>query len=340
MDDLKRTETPMQCHDFERLVVFYASDELESAEREAVEQHAAVCGACAASLAREKQLIAAVTAHLPGEPSAVLLAKCRGELADQLDDIAPATTGFAQRVKFWLHPQAWIAMRPAWSAALFVLLGIALGITLPRWIANRDAQSAASISAGSVVVRPPSDFSSQDLRTVDRINFVPGAGAVQPGVELFYRGEQPRRVSGSLDDGDVRRALIFVMQDNVLFDSGLRLDSLEALRARSDDSEVRGAFCRAARTDRNPGVRLKALEALRGFEQEDQVRKTLIDALLRDDNPGVRIEAINALRSAAASQPDAELVKVLRDRMQNDSNSYIRLQSAAAVRQLGTRAQY
>ncbi len=166
------------------------------------------------------------------------------------------------------------------------------------------------------------------------------AVVVQPGVEFFYRGDEPRVVPGSLDDGDVRRALIFVMQDSQIFDSGLRLDSLEALRVRSGDAEVRGAFCRAARNDRNPGVRLKALEALRGFEQDAQVRKTLIEALLRDDNPGVRVEAINALRAAAAGPPDAELVKVLRDRMQNDSNSYIRLQSAAAVRQIGSHGQY
>jgi hypothetical protein len=328
----------MQCKDFEGLVVFYVCDELEPAERETVEQHAATCGACAASLAREQQLMAAVNAHAPAEPSAVLLAQCRGELADELDDAAHVT--LSRRIMAWLRPQTWFALRPAWSAALFVMLGIALGITLPRWLQNQEAQSQGAMSASSVVVRPPSDFSSEDLRSVDRINFVPGAGAVQPGVELFYRGDVPRVVTGSLDDGDVRRALIFVMQENLQFDSGLRLDSLEALRVRSNDAEVRGAFCRAARNDRNPGVRLKALEALRGFEQDAQVRKTLIDALLRDDNPGVRVEAINALRAAAAGPPDAELVKVLRDRMQNDSNSYIRLQSAAAVRQLGSHGQY
>jgi hypothetical protein len=340
MDEHQKMNTPIQCSEFERLVVFYACDELQPAEREAVEQHAATCGACAASLASEKQLIAALAAQQPAEPSAVLLAQCRGELADKLDEISPAAASFAGRVKAWLRPEAWTAVRPAWSAALFVLLGITLGITLPRWLASPDAQLAGMPGASSVVVRPPSDFSSRDLRTVDRIYFVPGAGAVQPGVAMSFRGEQPRMVSGSLDDDDVRRALISVMQDNLLFDSGLRLDSMDALRVRRDDVDVRGAFCRAARNDRNPGVRLKALEALRGLEQEEQVRQTLLDALLHDDNPGVRIEAINALRSAAANQPDAQLLKVLRDRMKNDPNAYIRLQSAAAVRQIGASGQF
>jgi HEAT repeat protein len=54
----------------------------------------------------------------------------------------------------------------------------------------------------------------------------------------------------------------------------------------------------------------------------------------------VRGEAIDALRSAAGKTPDAELIRLLRDRMQNDSSSYIRLQSAAAMRQIGSREPY
>jgi anti-sigma factor RsiW len=333
----------MQCNDVEGLAVFYACDELAPDERQAVEQHAATCAACAASLAREQQLIAAVRARLADEPSAVLLAQCRGDLADGLDDAAQS--GLRRRLVAWLRPATWFVVRPAWTAALLVMLGIALGITLPQWFQNRDAQSAGTMSASSFIVRPAAQLSSQDLRSVSSISFVPGEVVGQPGVQFTYSSEQPRVVTGTLDDGDVRRALMYVVQNNQQFDSGLRLDSLELLRSRSDDAEVRGAFCFAARNDRNPGVRLKALEALRGFEQEAVVRKTFIDALLRDDNPGVRVEAINALRAMAdrpalAGPPDAELLRVLRDRMKNDPNSYIRVQSAAAVRDLGPRAQY
>jgi len=333
----------MQCKDIERLAVSYACDELAPEERQAVEQHAATCAACAASLAREQQLIEAVRSRLVDEPSAVLLAQCRGDLADGLDDASQS--GLRRRLVAWLRPATWFVVRPAWTAALLVMLGIALGITLPQWLQNRDAQSQGTMTASSVIVRPDSQLSSQDLRSVSSISFVPGEVAGQPDVRFVYSTEQPRVFTGTLDDGDVRRALIYVVQNNSQFDSGLRLDSLEALRSRSDDAEVRGAFCFAARHDSNPGVRLKALEALRGFERDELVRKTLVDALLRDDNPGVRVEAINALRAMAdrpalAGPPDAELLKVLRDRMKNDPNSYVRVQSAAAVRELGPRAQY
>lgn len=331
----------MQCKEFERLAVLYACDELAAEERSAVEQHAATCAACAAVLAGEQALIAQVSERKAEEISPVLLAQCRGDLADALDDAA--RFNWRQRMVAWLRPGTWFEVRPAWSAAFLIILGITLGITLPRMLQSPEQQSAPVQSASSVVVRPEPALSGQDVRSVSRISFVPGAGADPSGVQLFVSGDSPRTRTGTTDDGDVRRALLYVLQNNLQFDPGLRMDSLEALRGSGGDADVRGVFCYAARNDRNPGVRLKALEALRGFEQDATVRKTFMDALLRDDNPGVRVEAINALRAIAEhseAQPDAELAGVLRDRMQHDSNSYVRMQSAAAFRKLGPRAKF
>jgi HEAT repeat protein len=97
--------------------------------------------------------------------------------------------------------------------------------------------------------------------------------------------------------------------------------------------------CNAALSDGNPGVRIKALEALQGFEQDSTVRQTLIEALQNDSNSGVRIEAmnlaLNALRAdGSVGTVDPNILAVLRDRLRNDSNNDIRLQSAAALRQL------
>ncbi|MBI1750175.1 MAG: HEAT repeat domain-containing protein [Acidobacteria bacterium] len=327
----------MQCNDFGRLAVFYACDELEPAEREAVEQHAASCASCAASLVRERRLIEAVASRLPAEPSAVFLAQCRGELADVLDDSSHLSLW--RRFLGWLRPNSWFAVRPAWSAAFCIMLGITLGAMLPRWL-----QTEAPMTAREVVrASDTPGLSADDFRKVNRISLVPGGEASRPGIQVHMFTQQPVVLTGTVDNSDVRRLLMYVVQNNQQFDSGLRMDSLEALRALSDDAEVRGALCYAARNDRNPGLRLKALETLRGFQREEQVHKTLLDALLRDNNPGVRVEAINALRAMAdqpEGQPDAELVKVLRDRMRNDPNSYVRMQSAAAVRQLGPRTQY
>jgi len=330
----------MLCNEFSRLAVFYACDELDPGPRAAIEEHAAACPSCAAVLENERRLIEAVVCRRQLGPSAVFLAQCRGDLADALDDSAPVTRW--QRLSGWLRPGTWFAFNPALSAAVCILLGITLGTAFPWWWQHRARVSPAS---SPVDVYPATALAGEDFQNlpIERISFIPGASADQPDVEVQMVDLQPFVLKGTLDNSNVRRALLYVIQNNQRFDSGLRLDSLEALRSRSNDAEIRQALCFAARSDRNPAVRLKALEALRGFEQEEQVRKTLLEALLRDDNPGVRIEAIGTLRAAAEraeGQPDPQLLRVFRDRMQNDPNTFIRMQSAAAVRQLVTRAQH
>ena len=85
---------------------------------------------------------------------------------------------------------------------------------------------------------------------------------------------------------------------------------------------------------------MKALESLQGYEKDAVVRQTLLDALQSDTNSGVRVSAINlllgSLRTGGESAPaDPRTVSVLRDRLRNDPNNYVRLQSAAALHSLG-----
>jgi HEAT repeat protein len=90
---------------------------------------------------------------------------------------------------------------------------------------------------------------------------------------------------------------------------------------------------------------------------DKSVRETLIDALEHDANPGVRVEAVNLLvRSLEQSAPDSsqtpetvlvpegmdhpldpateQLVRTLEELQRNDPNRYVRLRSAAALRQI------
>lgn len=341
-----RQREAMTCEDFERLLVFYVWDALEVAERAAVEQHTRQCPACAALLARESKLHDSLAQiERPAEkldPADLLLAQCRSQFGEVLDDAAESRARrswwHAWRPAGWLVPS--FVRHPAWSAALLVLLGVALGTVVPHWYRSQTAQPSGT----PVIVSASPRLSDQDLQTmgIAGINWVPDSSSGSPSVEVHLRAEKPLVVQGSVDDTDVKRVLTFVVQNGQRFDPGVRLDSVEVLRARSGDRDVRQALCTAARKDRNPGVRLKALEALRGFEQEDNVRQALLDTLLSDDNPGVRVEAINALRALAerGTLDDQRVVSVLRDRMQRDPNNYVRMQSAAAMRQLGPHAVY
>jgi len=154
--------------------------------------------------------------------------------------------------------------------------------------------------------------------------------------------------------------LTYVVENGDQTDAGVRLDCLEALRARNADLDVRRALLFAARKDQNPAVRMKALESLRDAVADKAVRETLIDALEHDANPGVRVEAVNLLvRSLEPGALDASdnaepliapdgverpldpsmehVVRTLQELQRNDPNRYVRLRSAAALRQIGPR---
>ena len=159
--------------------------------------------------------------------------------------------------------------------------------------------------------------------------------------------ERPLVMRGTLDDTDVKRVLMHVLENNERFGPGVRLDSMEVLRTRTRDEDVRRVLCNAARRDGNASVRLKALEALRGFGEDEQVRQALLDTLLNDRNPGVRVVAIGVLRAMAENskvlpklRQDQRVVKVLEDLMRSDPNQFVRMQSAAAVREIGPRQTY
>jgi HEAT repeat protein len=167
----------------------------------------------------------------------------------------------------------------------------------------------------------------------------PAGAGTAPSVQVQFMSQTPMNIVGAPDDADVQRALTYVLKNSERFDPDARLDSLDVLRTRAADPDVRRSLCAAARLDRNPGVRMKAIEALQGFEQDPAVRQTILEALRNDDNSGVRVEAINVLVSALQSAngsvtPDQQTLDVLRDRQHNDSNNYVRLQSAAILRAL------
>lgn len=345
------------CSDMEELLVLTAAgQELDPAEQAEVSEHLAHCAACAASFECEREVLALVSAQR-SEPDASLLASCRASLEDALD--RQEERGWFRRSLGTLIPTSWTSPRPAWSAAMLVIVGFSVGVFGPR-LFDHSAKTAASpappvantsesseLKPTDASIEPASTPSggSLDLRTAEvaGINVLPSGGNQPPEVELQLTAQRPITLQGTVDNDEVKRVLLYVLRNSERFDADVRQNAVDLLRARNNDPEVRSVLCRSVHTDRNAAVRLKALEALNGAEPQDMVRETLLDALVDDQNPGVRVEAINALRSMASKgqvTSDDHLLAILRDRMQKDPNTYIRLQSAAAIRDLGPRQKF
>ena len=354
------------CPDWQSpLMLSAAGGELEDAEHDHLSAHLAQCPSCRESLEREKELLALLSENHT-EPDAALLASCRASLTDALD--REEEGGWLRRALGGLLPADWLTPRPAWSAAVLLLIGFSVGVLAPRLLrppanlaalgnsspqisATNDSDTTQSTSADSSDSNPnPLAGLAQsplDLRTADvaGIDVLPSDGVDDsPRVELQLRAQQPVTLSGTVNNDDVKDVLLGVLRNGERFCPDVRLDAVDLLRERNNDPDVRAALCHTVRNDRNAAVRLKALEALDGAEPEDIVQQTLLAALVDDDNPGVRVEAINELRDLAASgrvsSDDGHMMSVLRERMQKDPNTYIRLQSAQVIRELGPREKF
>jgi len=348
----------IRCEEIESLAILYACDELDAGERARLDEHVAQCPACAAVVLREGRLQRAIASlDQPADSldrSGLLLAQCRSELAESLDDWKTGAEGSA-----WpaiLSPVAWwgalrhtLIYHPAMSMTVLVVAGFLAGVAgqrlhvvPPQTAATPPAATVASTAANSSV---PPKITDEQLRRVDsaHVAWVTPSGSQTPTVQVELMSPTPMDIVGAPDDADVQRALTFLLENGQRFDPDVRLDSLDVLRRNAADPDVRRTLCAAARFDRNPGVRRKALDALQGFEQDPAVRDAILDALESDADSGVRVEAIHLLFTALQSEgglgvpaaQDPQTVAVLRDRQHNDPSSIVREQSAAALRALG-----
>jgi len=344
------------CKDIAPLLVFYVCEEVSEDERQSIETHLAGCRACSEQLAEEKAIHATLLSAPQSadelDASGILLSQCRSELEETLDDLSAPPLQERWRPFGWLR--RWMALRPVWSGALLVLVG---GLAGAQLVPRLEQNSGNTGQALNVRARQPLTPDQLSNMVVSDLTVSPSAGSDSPTVQLQLSAEQPMVLMGRADDSNVRQVLTYMVENSERFDAGVRLDCLDALKAAVRDQQVRLALLNAARKDQNPAVRMKALEALRDTAGEDDVRQVLLDALEHDSNPGVRVEAVNLLVGslvngppAAEAAPEApvvapapedasfeHVVKVLQELQRRDPDTYVRLRSAAALRQIGPR---
>ena len=361
------------CTEIAPLLVFYACDEVSAAERSAIDAHLLNCQDCREQLA-EAQAFQEAVATMPQaaenlHATSVLLVQFRSELSEKLDDLAAPPVKEKAPAFLWLR--RWMALHPAWSGALMVLIGLLLGVETTQFLTGRNDANALD---HVVNVWPEPRLTDDQLAkmAVAGVNVTPSAESGAQNVRLQLSAEQPVVLTGSLDDTDVRQVLTYVVENGDRFDSDVRLDCLDALKLRAKDLQVRAALLAAARKDRNPAVRLKALESLRDATADRTVRETLLQALQQDSNPGVRVEAVNLLVRSLDTMtpqlaplpglnfPDApenqlmaprtpglppdesltNVIRALKDLQRKDPSRYVRLRSSAALREISERNEH
>jgi hypothetical protein len=155
--------------------------------------------------------------------------------------------------------------------------------------------------------------------------------SVQPDstghVQIAFDETRRRVLSGRMEDQNIQRMLLAAAHED---NPDVRVQSVDLLKNRSASGEVRDALLNAVAHDPNAAVRLKAVEGLKPLSGEPDVRKILAQVLLGDDNPAVRMQVVDLL----VEHRDDAIVGVLQDLMQKENNSYVRLKSEKALKDM------
>lgn len=316
-------------------------DEAADADRHALRLHLESCPECAALWAEYQTLGERLSAaRSAAEPSAALLARCRARLSAALEaEPAPARRGWERPRGAWR--EIWRAAWGGWKlgpapAALLLLVGLALGAWAgrPAGPAGSGAQATPagadgfSENAATLALTPAALWSGGTAGPMPvRVDAVQAAADGQ--VRVTFDALRRATVVAPATEPAMRRLLLFAAQHPL--NSGVRINTVDALGASAADGAVQQLLIEALREDPNPGVRLQALQALAPRVADSaEARLALAETVLNDANPGLRGLAVAAL--GRAPRPEADAILAVVGRQSRDAA--VRLRCAELLRQL------
>jgi len=303
----------MKCEWVRENILLHIYNELPDDARFELEQHLGRCTDCATELKAARKFHATFSEFPVEEPSPNLVASSRMRLQEALETAEQG--GWWQRLVFepaqWLHQ---IRFAPA-LAAVILMAGFAGGV-------GATYQVMKGKQAEPILAEP----AQASITGIQSISQDPGSNQIS----IKYSTTSTEEAQGSLNDQRIQQLLLFAARNN--YNSGVRMDSVDLLTQKPNETHVREVLTYALRYDSNPGVRLKALEALGPYVREDvRVRDAVLEALLNDSNQGLRTEALHLLQPVRA---DGSVRNVLQKLADGDQNPYIRSQARSELAQL------
>jgi hypothetical protein len=230
--------------------------------------------------------------------------------------------GFWQRLTF--DPAAWmrqVRFSPSLAAVIFIV-GFAGGVGAAYKIVGGNGSGHPSPIALTSSNQP----TEASISGISSVTQEPGSNQIS----IKYQTVSTQEAQGSLNDQRIQQLLLFAARNN--YNSGVRMDSVDLLTQKPDDTHVREVLMYGLRYDPNPGVRLKALGALGPYVKNDvRVRDAVLESLMDDSNAGLRIQALHLLEPVSA---DSSVRVVLQKLAQNDQSQYIRSQARRVLTQL------
>jgi hypothetical protein len=298
---------------------FYLYEELNPEKKKLFEDHLKSCKDCANELESYKNLFADISEDSKSsiDPKLLLEARLelRGAFRTQQTKVSIPTS-----IKDFLSSFIYKPVGLAISGLSVMLLGLFIGYLI------FNSPVIEKIEAGT------NDTEKLSVQNINFIDSDPSDGQV----EFTFEAVKSGRIKGNVNDAEIQKILTYAVLNEQ--NPGTRLNSINVINAnqiQKPDDEIKSTLIAVAKFDNNPGVRMEALKSLNKLPADEDIKNTLIYVLLNDTSSGIRIEAINSLVGASKSgvslnQKDLIL---LRDKIQNENNNYIRYQAKNIIKE-------
>ncbi len=302
------------------LVISYLYGGMEGEELEQFERELGSNAELQQMLEQEQRLDSAIPVGIQPQMNTDRLQGNRWLLHQNLQKESRSLFSFKQ----WLNSLAERPFAVAFQGAAMAMTFV-LGIYVASPVATSSPSPGAGMLASSEVVglTPLQLVNDGDYEIYQfKVN---DYDAETGAIDLSFSLASETRVTGNVADQDIHGLMAVALQNDI--DSASRLDTIDALQTVSTGDQVYQALIHVLMNDQNPGVRYQAVRSLVALAHEEDVRDALRNALSEDVNPGVRLEAFQAL----VAYPEEETLQVFRQKMEGDSNEFIRNQSRVIV---------
>lgn len=227
-------------------------------------------------------------------------------------------------IRRWLSELSERPLTVAFQGAAMAMTFV-LGIYVASPAVSTGAQSQGGlVAAGNSAARTPLQLVNDEDYEIYQLK-VNSYDATSGEIDLSFSLASETNIRGNVRDQNIHGLMAVALQNDI--DSASRLDAIDALQPVTTGDDVYQALIHVLKNDRNPGVRYQAVRSLVALAHEDEVRDALRDALNEDVNSGVRLEAFQAL----VAYPEEETLRLFRQKMEADSNEFIRNQSRIII---------
>ena len=303
-------------------------DELTTEERTSLDRHLQQCLECQAELKELKLLHSTLSKAGPIPIDEPMLRDARRNLRSALAN-QRARPSLVSQVSDFIDEFILPHYKVALGSVAMLVAGVFIGRLL--YTSPKEQPEIALPASGKFLTSPEGDT------RISNIHFI-GSDARDGEVEFTFDAIAPVHMKGNINDERIQKVLAHALlnDDN----PGVRLRTVNAFASQAQtlkrpDSEVKKSLIKAVKSDANPGVRKEALRVLKEFPFDGDIKQAFMFVLKNDRNPGLRIAAINCLDSLSPTgqTADPDILEVLKERMNSDANSYIRIRAKAALKE-------